>query len=574
MLRVTGILLIALLAAAVFGAPSSAAERDLASDTWTATDALGRTLPGFEECGPPREGKVVGLFYFIWLGQHSTSGPHDISRITAENPDDPQWGPVHHFHHWSEPELGYYVSTEEWVIRHHARMLANAGVDVIIFDVTNSFTYGNAYMKLCEVYARMRSEGWRTPSIAFIAHSHEERTVERLYEEFYSRGLHRDLWFIWRGKPLILANPEKMREDLRDFFTFRHSWAWSNPGGWFGDGRDKWPWLDNWPQTAGWYEEGIPEQVSVSAAQHPTSNIGRSHRDNRQPPPEEFRSAEGLYFAQQWDRALEIDPQFIFITGWNEWVAQRFIADGKGIGLLGRRLDAGESFFVDQYDQEYSRDIEPMKGGHTDSYYYQMVANIRRFKGVREPERASGPKTIRIDGRFADWTLVRPEYRDWIGDAEHRDSAGWNESVRLVNTSGRNDIVRLKAACDSANVYFYAETKDDISPTDGPDWMRLLIDSDCDPKTGWMGYDFQVSGGELKSLGGERGTDGTRVSYRTDGKRMELAVPRSALGMEGRRVRLDFHWADNAPLTDDINAFALSGDHAPDRRFNYRFEER
>ncbi|MBN1125391.1 MAG: hypothetical protein JXA82_10310, partial [Sedimentisphaerales bacterium] len=44
--------------------------RDLYSDTWAATDALGRELPGFEECGPPREGRTVGLFYFLWLGQH------------------------------------------------------------------------------------------------------------------------------------------------------------------------------------------------------------------------------------------------------------------------------------------------------------------------------------------------------------------------------------------------------------------------------------------------------------------------------------------------------------------------
>lgn len=29
--------------------------------------------------------------------------------------------------------------------------------------------------------------------------------------------------------------------------------------------------------------------------------------------------------------------------------------------------------FVDQFNQENSRDVEPMRGGHWDTYYYQMV---------------------------------------------------------------------------------------------------------------------------------------------------------------------------------------------------------
>ena len=31
--------------------------RDLQADTWAATDALGRTLPGYAECGPRKENR-------------------------------------------------------------------------------------------------------------------------------------------------------------------------------------------------------------------------------------------------------------------------------------------------------------------------------------------------------------------------------------------------------------------------------------------------------------------------------------------------------------------------------------
>ena len=38
-------------------------------------------------------------------------------------------------------------------------------------------------------------------------------------------------------------------------------------------------------------------------------------------------------FAEQWGRALEVDPQVVMITQWNEWIAQRFIWD-NGFGDL------------------------------------------------------------------------------------------------------------------------------------------------------------------------------------------------------------------------------------------------
>ena len=80
---------------------------DLKSDTWVATDALGRKLPGHDECGVPRSDRTVGIFYFLWLGQHSTGGPYDITKILEANPASPQWGPLYACHHWHDPERGY-----------------------------------------------------------------------------------------------------------------------------------------------------------------------------------------------------------------------------------------------------------------------------------------------------------------------------------------------------------------------------------------------------------------------------------------------------------------------------------
>lgn len=571
---VFSLVLLVALSACVYGAP----KWDLRSDNWVATDALGRKLPGYEECGPPRSGKHVGMFYYIWHGYHTNSGPFDITRILAENAEDPAWGPEQHFHHWGEPELGYYTSDDEYVIRQHARMLAAADIDTIILDVTNAFTYLHIVEKIGEIYTEMRAAGERTPQICFLAAASSETTVTGIYDGFYGKNRYPELWFRWQGKPLIFCRPCELRPEIREFFTFRESWAWA-AAEWFGDGRDKWPWLDHYPQTPGWHEKGVPEQVSVCVAQHPTTNIGRSYHKGHQPKPADQRTDEGLCFAEQWTKALEIDPQFIFITQWNEWVAQRFLSEGKGEGIAGRELAKGETYFVDAYNQEYNRDIEPMKGGHTDNYYYQMIANIRRYKGVRPPEKSSAPKTITIGEDFAAWDDVAPEYRDHTGDTKPRQSTGWGGAGTLTNFTGRNDFVRMKVACDDDNVYFYAETREEITGFKGSNWMLLFIDSDQDSSTGWEGYDYvanlfvcsENATTVKKNTGGWNWETLSRVPYRVSGNKLQLSIPRSLLGQAGK-VAFDFKWADNIQNLGDIVECSVSGDSAPDRRFNYRYE--
>jgi hypothetical protein len=545
---------------------------DTYADTWVATDGLGRALATNAITGNPRPDKTVGIFYFTWLGQHDRT-VFDISRILAANPTDPQWGPAGRFHFWGEPLFGYYQSADEFVIAKHAQMLTDAGVDVIILDVTNASTYANVYMTICKVYDNIRKTGQRTPQLCFIANSAHAKTVHKLYDEFYSKRLYPDLWFRWNGKPLILTPDEGLRPEVREFFTIRRSWAWSKGQKWFGDGRDKWTWLDHYPQQPGWHTKPTePEEISVCVAEHPVANIGRSFHEHKEPPPADRATDRGLYFAEQWRRALDVNPQFVFVTGWNEWVAQRFVAKGaNGPHMLGRPTAPGDTFFVDQYNQEFSRDIEPMTGGHGDNYYYQMVDNIRRYKGTR----AITPVTARpitVDGQFDDWRDVQPEFRDTIGDPVHRDAEGFDPRTRYANNTGRNDLVAAKVSYDAQNIYFYVRTKDPITPHTDPYWMLLYIDADHDPKTGWLGYDLMIDHGKARrNVAGKYGwTEAGDITSRAAGNELELAIPRAALGLSHLPATLDFKWADNIRQTGDAADFMLNGDTAPNDRFNYR----
>lgn len=567
------------------------------SDTWVAQDALSRKIDN-KNYPQPRANKKVGIFYFIWQGAHGydqhaagladegvmpaspsdTISPYDISQMLRENPDNPQYGPVHAFHYWGQPYMGYYLPNDEWIIRKHAQMISDAGIDVIIIDVTNAAIYLPQVKRLCEIYTLMRKEGNITPQIAFILNSNPKPTLERLYSSFYEKGLFRDLWFDWKGKPLLLCPPEGTTPEMHDFFTIRHTW-FASSWDWFGDGKDKWTWADLYPQQPGWHNSpDKPEEVSVCAATHPMSNIGRSFHEGKQPDPDRLKSGEGLFFAQQFNRALEIDPEFIFITGWNEWVAMRFI-DGASAEMLGKKISKGDTYFVDQYNEEYSRDIEPMKGGFGDNYYYQMVDFVRKYKGVHSPSVATKETSLKMDGKMDKWDGVSNLYLDDIGDIIHRNHAGWGRIRNYSNNTGRNDIIQSKVSCDGKNIFFYVKTASDITSYTDKDWMRLFIEINGSDRKNWEGFSFVInnqikSDKETylqKSLGGWNWQGVCAIKYRVNKNEMEFAIPLKALGITGKKFSINFKWIDNAVNDGNIMECIDDGDTAPNGRFRYQF---
>jgi hypothetical protein len=661
--------------------------RDTKSDTWVAVDDLGRTMATFEEAGPVREGKTVAIFYFIWHSSHIENNIYDITKILKENPNDPQWGPEKYYHYWGEPYFGYYRVEDPWVIRKHAQMLTDAGVDAIIFDATNGFTYPEAYMPLLEEYRKIRAEGGRTPRIAFLVHNGADRASRALWQDLYAEGKFRELWFEWQGKPLIMGPRESLPKPMQENFTVRRSWAFSN-GDWFGDGYKRWTWVDNTPQKYGWREakrpdltvinqaiakaqndydpkrhagyvaydnpdfrpiiQGrweeiglteqealetffyelalsrpgppadrkpeqlldmyfnfrlndyvsqrvqdtftttyLPEQISVATAQHALWNTGKSRQAGRQPPVPLSATAlpssgQGLYFEEQWARALEVDPELVFITQWNEWIQMRFIAD-KPRSFAGHMIGEGDTFFVDQYNAEFNRDSEPMAGGYKDNYYYQMIDGIRKFKGVRPPPEASQPHTIHINRDFGQWTDVQPSYLDDVHDTAERNYPGVGE-YHYKNATGRNDFNEMKVARDQDNIYFYVSTREPITHPD-PDqenWMTLLLNVGGHYDDGWYGYDYIVNRrvksnktGYLERINKKGVWDWETVGeipFLVEGNQMHFAVPRRLIGLNREETMFDFKWVDNIPQDPDIMDFYDKGDAAPNARFNYRYQ--
>ena len=490
---------------------------------WPATDALGRELPLTAEVGPPKKDRFVGIFYLPWTGDEFSYGPYDVSKILVDQPDmqtTPTFrhtGPKDwHYAYWGEPLFGYYKLTDPWVIRRHMHMLADAGVDALVLDATNAEIYENVLTQFLPVLLLIRAEGGRVPQLLFMLNTDMGNAAKQLLEKFYRPGRYDELWFRWEGKPLMLCNPDAASPEVREYFTLRTAfWPGTPP---YKNTPNAWHWLGVHPQSYGFTQDPkAAEQINVSPAQNmhwETGALelmwtgkarGRGFSKGKQNSSLEAIQS-GRNFQEQWDYALKVDPKFIMITAWNEWVA----------GLTHSMKTPWVQ--CDGFNGEFSRDIEPMKGGFGDNFFYQAVANIRRFKGVPEIPHAGGKKrTIELDGSFDQWKEVTPEYRGHVGNTIPRNYDGFGrahktrtqgahpdfegngttwkgqEGPRYTNTTGRNGLQVMKVCRDHEYFYFYVQTGKPITPPSDPNWMMLLIRTGNPANHTWNGYDFIVN---------------------------------------------------------------------------------
>ncbi len=572
--------------------------RETNNDLLVATDMLGRKLPGADEAPAPRK-KFVGIFYWTWRNGNGNGGtPRNLTEILSRYPEaeydmkHPAWT-ARDIVHWNKPFYGFYRNDDPYVIRKHAQYFADAGVDVLVFDTTNgSLVWRDAFMPLLEELDKARKDGIHTPQVAFMMQfcpsQDTLRMLRGVYQDLYRPGKYRDLWFIWDGKPLVMAYPESIPEqgisdydtkilnEIRNFFTFRPGQP-LYAGGPKRD--DQWGWLEMAPQNGyGPKAHGKYEMCTVGVAQNCSAEricthfnakgtFGRSytHKDGHAKLTKDSYKY-GYNVQEQWDNAIAMDPEYVFVTGWNEWIMGKF--PGKPWVL---EEGSTQIAFVDQYDREHSRDIEPDCDGYLDTYYLQLCANIRKFKGIEHVDRDVSAKKIEI-GDFDGISEALPEYISHKGTQAIRNFEALGVAPRYTNYTGRNNITGARVAWDADNVTFLAECADDILPDteNSVNFMTLLIDSDRSKATGWEGYDYRITSGRVyawKDGWIEAGT----AEYEIRGNAIMVQVNRSLAGLAGEgKPEFEFKWIDNIAL-DDVMNFYRDGDAAPFGRFNYVF---
>ncbi len=592
----------------------------------TATDDFGRT---FEPVAGVKEDKdrYVGLFYFLWQGQHSgqQQGIYDISAM-LENGDEELWdtqtnsvSPVGQYHYWGEPLYGYYNSTDEWVLRKHIELLTLAGVDFLVFDVTNGFEYFDVLNVLLPIMQEYYDAGWDVPKFMFYTNSNSAEVVRRLYEGYetdipsqsdiyndgiYKDGRYKDLWFAPNGKPMIVAITEDNGgasdqgssaaltqaddADLLEFFEIKES-QWPNTGV---NNENGFPWVQfSRPNSA------FGDVINVSVAQHnklPFSDAalsaelademwGRGYTSANGADHSNTAINSGLNFEEQWDNAQSADVKYTFVTGWNEWIALKSVgAPGNG-----EYLDGGNytrPFFVDTFNREYSRDVEMMKDGYFDNFYLQMARNIRDLKTNPLTEITyADHKTIDISTGLTQWNGVKNVYYDFSGETIARDSIGMSSSVSYTDTTNRNDIEEVRVAEDDDYIYFLVQCKDNIQvDLEGGNWMNILISVNGFSDAGWNGYNFIVNRSPeengLTTVEKLTAAGSTGVSYQSsgsayvtvNGRYMQYRIPKTSLGISGE-YRIDFKVLDNVSDLADLSTYYTTGDACPAGRMNYAY---
>lgn len=549
------------------------------------SDALGRALPEASQVREFQRNRFVGMFYFAWMNLNAV---HDNTQILAKHPEalsttaSPPWGPKNSFHFWGEPLYGYYRSDDPWVLRRHAELLSDAGVDFLIIDATNAAIYEDVILQMCRVFEEQRQLGEHVPQLTFMVNSNAGETAERILHTFYQPSKSSDnpfseLWFHWKGKPLLLCDPAEASPEVAEFFTLRKAhWPFT-----LVDTHNAWHWEATYPQVYSYDSDpSQAEEVNVSVGQNLQQGDGRVemmstgkargrsfHNGKLDTRPDAY--LHGFNFEEQWQRAFELDPEVVFVTGWNEWIAMQL------------NLDSGRPIFCDQFDTEFSRDVEMMKGGYADNYYLQLAANIRRYKGLPAPQVCTEQTTIDIAGPLAQWNNVASSYDDHANETLPRDHAGCGKTHYRV-TTGRNDFRVLKVAQDTDNLYFYAETSAPITPSTDANWMWLLLDIKDPTKPNWEGFQYLVNRHSetpnktsVEACVGQWDWQSVgAASYRVEGNQLQLALPKSAVGIEGQAFVIEFKWLDNTQAPGQIMDLYTNGDTAPSGRLRYRFEAR
>ncbi len=555
-------------------------------------------IVGFDEQGhlvdavsAERENHEVGIFYFIWLGQHGATKIYNVDEIRTQYGDDVTFhkdvkeSPAGQFHWWGEPLFGYYNSADEWVIRKHLEMLTDAGVDFLVFDTTNAVTYDGPALKIMKVVTELRAEGWDCPQVAYYTHSYSIQTMTHLYNEIYKKNQYPDAWYRVDGKPFIIGytkeaddqaatgstsyKPGDLNQEMRDFFYIREArWPYDPKVA------NAWPYTEwTWPQPVN------TDMISVSIATHPGvpfsfslthegwMNWGRGY-DVKKGVNVHDDIMKGTFYDSEWSIVYKRDPRFVFVTGWNEWVSIKSWYEG-------------EYMYCDNVDMEYSRDSEPMQGGYEDAYFIQTIQNIRKYKFEPIDGKIASVirKTVDVAGSPAQWDDVNAVYRRVGTDRGARNSAGGASTLIYRNPAVRNNILEVRVTNDAENVYFMIRTETDIETADGADWMNLFIGRGRpEMGKGWEGYEFAINRAradgyaDVETLNADfTGTVIGKASYTVQGNTMQIAIPRALLGLEGE-CDLYFKAADAVDDPSEIMRYYASGRSLPMGRLSYLYQ--
>ena len=560
-------------------------EREITAQEYTVNN-----IAGIDEYGRVttigdlrKQDKKVGVFYHVWHGTHNT-GIFDITQLLENDPEslwDPEGNvnsPLKAFHHWGQPLYGYYHSSDPWVITRHVELFTMAGVDYLVYDLTNTVIYTDAINAIFAVLDKYQQQGFNVPKVAFYTNSASGQTMKRCYDMFYKNDRYSNLWYRMDGEhPLIIGQvddlyrvcTEEEFNEISSFFYIRES-QW--PDATRFNRREGFPWMDwDYPQL------NYSGTISVSLAQHPGMRMSEGSGTNHGRgfnyttfQNDEASARMGTNVEGQWKTVFDNYDSInnVFVTGWNEWIAQKMV-DGED-----------QVFFVDTFNELYSRDMEMMKGGYGDNFYLQFSRNIKKYAFTEPVHYKYDTHTIDVNNfEASQWEGVKALYKDFEGDAMERDFYRADRMDRYYDTTNRNDIVNTYVTHDENNLYIRVETKDDITEPISTDkaWMNVMI-SIGDNEDSFASFSYIINRtrengkASIEKLNKDfRPSEVGQGDVAYQNNVIQYAIPLSAINRDAQHFEVGIKVCDNIQEQSDIQDYYVSGDCAPIGRLSYTY---
>ena len=399
------------------------------NDTGTGTDTDSDTDEPIQLTYPDQR---VGIFYLAWhtYAAQAFAQVDASDRLTGEDvissadlgfhdmiTDRGLYSEAKAFHYHAEPELGFYclyrardgeegplpdcdeatgISISE-VAATHAEQLWDAGVDFVFMDLTNlpgqsefADVLGVRPLEvLIEEWADLRASGTPTPQVAaWMPVTAETGSAEPLYPivlDVYAEHSDTDVVLNHDGQPVLFV-VDHGGFPIDDSYIAEIEAAGVLPVPLWGNLGDD----DLAGGTAGWMQpcrdDGsfttlIDPDTPCDQGYTTTSPLGTvvsvSHSYQvgyASLPYQAVGRRDGLTFQLQMDTALSVQPDYLLINAWNEWIAQPQsnpyaeslgnLRKSMGEGHVDEGEDGHDWLWVDMYGVEYNRDLEPsLEGG-------------------------------------------------------------------------------------------------------------------------------------------------------------------------------------------------------------------
>jgi len=262
------------------------------------------------------------------------------------------WDSIKEYGGPDHPMLGYYSYKEKDDVLKHLKWIRRAGVDAIVYDCYGFAEWGPLDIKkdrvlkwIMEALENQEKETRKLKLIIYIEKYDGNASLKEynfVLDYVREHIANRPYYFRLQNKPMVLtymngAKTEalaQLEKETSDF-TLRRIRAY--------DGKANWSYVNPWPQPSN------HEWMSVSPGIDPFMELAYLGKKKGYPLDvskwNRFDRQGGEYFRKQLLTAREVNPDFIFISGWNDWqygnqiepaVEYRFKYVDQAAQMLGR----------------------------------------------------------------------------------------------------------------------------------------------------------------------------------------------------------------------------------------------